>query len=141
MPKNRKKCALGRWGGKRTCDFECTRRLVAALGLGLGAGYLLWGWPHNWYGRDLKIPAGIEGDLVSYGRSLVLDTPKHIGKNATDPAKRYAGNELACVNCHLDAGLGPFAAPFVSTTASFPMLVDNRVITLKERVNGCMRRS
>ena len=59
------------------------------------------------------------------GQALVVDTAKHIGKNATDPQKRYAGNELACVNCHLDAGLRPFAAPFVSTTASFPMLVDD----------------
>ncbi|HYB06090.1 MAG TPA: c-type cytochrome, partial [Methyloceanibacter sp.] len=45
------------------------------------------------------------------------------------------------VNCHLDAGLMPFAAPFVSTFATFPMLVDDQVITLKERINGCMQRS
>jgi thiosulfate dehydrogenase len=45
------------------------------------------------------------------------------------------------VNCHLNAGLRPFAAPFVSTFASFPMLVDDQVITLKHRINGCMHRS
>ena len=54
---------------------------------------------------------------------------------------RFAGNDLACVNCHLNAGLRPFAAPFVSTTASFPMLVDDQVLTLTDRINGCMRRS
>jgi cytochrome c len=37
--------------------------------------------------------------------------------------------------------LRPFAAPFVSTFATVPMLVDDQVITLKERINGCMRRS
>jgi thiosulfate dehydrogenase len=45
------------------------------------------------------------------------------------------------MNCHLDAGLMPFAAPFVSTFATFPMLVDDQVIMLKERINGCMQRS
>jgi thiosulfate dehydrogenase len=54
---------------------------------------------------------------------------------------RYAGNDLACQNCHLNAGLQPFAAPFVSTYATFPMMVDDQMITLTERINGCMRRS
>jgi thiosulfate dehydrogenase len=41
----------------------------------------------------------------------------------------------------LNAGLQPFAAPFVSTLATFPMLVDDQVLTLTDRINGCMRRS
>jgi thiosulfate dehydrogenase len=49
---------------------------------------------------------------------------------------RYAGNDLAC-----NAGLQPFAAPFVSTFATFPMMVDDQVLTLTDRINGCMRRS
>ena len=116
--------------------------LVVALAAGLGAGYLLWGWPTNWYARDVtNLPASPENDIIRYGHSLIVDTPKHIGKAASDPQKRYAGNDLACKNCHLDAGLRPFAAPFVSTFATFPMLVDDQVITLKERINGCMLRS
>lgn len=54
---------------------------------------------------------------------------------------RFGGNDLACQSCHLNAGLQPFAAPFVSTFATFPMLVDDQVLTLKERINGCMTRS
>jgi thiosulfate dehydrogenase len=54
---------------------------------------------------------------------------------------RFGGNDLACQSCHLNAGLQPFAAPFVSTFASFPMMVSDRVLTLKERINGCMTRS
>lgn len=116
--------------------------VVAALAAGLGAGYLIWGWPTNWYARDLaNLPPGPKGDLIRYGHALVVNTASQIGKSATDPAKRYAGNDLACANCHLNAGLKPFAAPFVSTFASFPILVDDQVITLKERVNGCMQRS
>ena len=45
---------------------------------------------------------------------------------------RYAGNDLACQNCHLKAGLQAFAAPFVSTFATFPMMVDDQVLTLTQ---------
>lgn len=116
--------------------------LVAALAAGVGAGYVIWGWPTDWYARDVtKLPASPENDLIRNGHALIVDTATHIGKSASDPQKRYAGNDLACMNCHLDAGLRPFAAPFVSTFATFPMLADDQVLTLRERINGCMRRS
>lgn len=115
---------------------------VLAAGAGLGAGYLLWGIPTHWYAVDLsRLGKGTQSDLIRYGRELIVNTPRYIGKNATDPAMRYAGNDLACQNCHLNAGLQPFAAPFVSTYATFPMMIDDEVITLTERINGCMRRS
>jgi thiosulfate dehydrogenase len=82
-----------------------------------------------------------ENDVIRHGHDLVINTAEHIGKDATDTQKCYAGTDLACVNCHLNAGLRPFAAPFVSTFATFPMLVDDQVITLKHRINGCMQRS
>src|SRR6185312_13681597 len=116
--------------------------LIVATAAGLGISYLLWGRQPNWYAVDVtRLGQGPEADLIRYGRDLVINTPQHIGKSATDPAMRYAGNELACANCHLNAGLQPFAAPFVSTFATFPMMVDDQVITLTERINGCMRRS
>ena len=115
--------------------------LVAALAVGLGAGYLIWGWPTDWYARDVTNSRRAQERCHSQGHALIVDTATHIGKNAADPQNRYAGNDFACVNCHLNAGLRPFAAPFVSTYASFPMMVDDKVITLKERINGCMIRS
>ena len=116
--------------------------LVLATAGGLGAGYYLWGTQKDWYAVDIaKLGAGAENDLIRYGRDLIVDTPKHIGKNAINPALRYAGNDLACQNCHLKAGLQAFAAPFVSTFATFPMFVDDQVLTLTQRLNGCMRRS
>ena len=115
--------------------------LIAAVA-GLGGGYLMWGQPTNWYATDItKLGQGAENDLIRYGRELIVNTPRHIGKNAADPAMRLAGNDLACQSCHLNAGLQPFAAPFVSTFATFPMLVDDQVLTLADRINGCMRRS
>ena len=116
--------------------------LVVATVAGLGIGYLLWDQHPNWYAVDVnKLGPGPEADLIRYGRDLIVNTPTHIGKSATNPAMRYAGNDLACQNCHLNAGLQPFAAPFVSTFATFPMLVDDQVLTLTDRINGCMRRS
>ena len=117
--------------------------LAVAAAAGLGAGYVLWNKKEvNWYAVDInKLGPGPENDLIRYGRDLIVNTARHIGKNATDPALRYAGNDLSCQNCHLNAGLQPFAAPFISTFATFPMMVDDQVLTLTGRLNGCMRRS
>ena len=50
------------------------------------------------------LPDDDYGRLVRRGRDLVTATYAHIGPEVGDPAKRYAGNNLACGNCHLDAG-------------------------------------
>ena len=117
--------------------------LVVAVAVGIGVGYFLWGLPTNWYAvaEVDKLGPGPENDLIRYGKDLIVNTPRYIGKSATDPAMHYAGNDLACQSCHLNAGLQPFAAPFVSTFATFPMMVDDQVLTLTQRINGCMIRS
>ena len=117
--------------------------ILAGATAGLAAGYLLWSTLPNWYAvRDVaKLPAGRQNDLIIYGYQLVTNTQRYLGPDVANPAMRFAGNNLACGNCHLRAGLQPFAAPFVSTYTSFPMMVDDRVITLSERINGCMARS
>jgi thiosulfate dehydrogenase len=120
-----------------------TAALLGAMGAGLAAGYVIWGWPTDWYaGHDVSaLPSGPQTDLIRYGEQLVADTARHIGKSATDPAKRYAGNDLACSHCHINSGLKPFGIPLVSTFATFPMMVDEQVMSLAQRINGCMTRS
>jgi len=117
--------------------------MLAGAAAGLAAGYLLWGGRPNWYAvRDVgKLPADRQNDLAAYGYQLIINTQRYLGPDVADAAMRFAGNNLACGNCHLRAGLQPFAAPFVSTYTTFPMMVDDRVITLSERINGCMTRS
>jgi thiosulfate dehydrogenase len=117
--------------------------ILAGATAGLAAGYLLWSTRPNWYAvRDVaKLPAGRQNDLIIYGYQLVTNTQRYLGPDVADAAMRFAGNNLACGDCHLRAGLQPFAAPFVSTYTTFPMMVDDRVITLNERINGCMTRS
>jgi thiosulfate dehydrogenase len=117
--------------------------LAVAGAVGLSVGYVLWNKKEvNWYAADVnKLGPGPENDLIRYGKDLIVNTARHIGKNAADSAMRYAGNNLACQNCHLNAGLQPFAAPFSSTVATLPRRVDDQVLTLTDRINGCMRRS
>ena len=115
---------------------------VAAVAAGVGIGYALWAEPDYYAPTDAAdLPQGGDNDLIRLGWGIITRTATHIGKDAEDPALRYAGNDLACANCHLDAGLKPFAAPLVSTWTSYPMMVDDRVLTLAERINGCMLRS
>jgi len=117
--------------------------IAGAGGLGLLIGYLQWGSRPDWFvPRDVSaLPSSPEDELVRYGWQVIADTAAHIGSNATDPTLRYAGNDLACTNCHLRAGLKAYAAPFVSTFTSFPMMVNDQVLTLRDRINGCMTRS
>ncbi|MEJ1937070.1 c-type cytochrome, partial [Nostoc sp. NIES-2111] len=60
-----------------------------------------------------------------------------------DASKRYAGNNLACRNCHLHAGTEPFAFPVYGIAPDFPAYSarSGTAITLPDRLNSCMRRS
>jgi thiosulfate dehydrogenase len=83
------------------------------------------------------------GALVKYGYALFTDTPDEIGPTAKDPGKRYAGNSLACGNCHLQGGTQPYAMPLTGVWGQFPRYRarEGAVDTLEERINGCMERS
>jgi thiosulfate dehydrogenase len=121
----------------RTVVFEICIALAALAGFGVG--YLLWDRTDAYYAVDLAaLGPGPENDVIRYGHALIVDTPRYIGRSAENPAMAYGGNDLACQSCHLKAGLQPFAAPFVSTAATFPMMVNNKVVTLPDRINSCM---
>jgi thiosulfate dehydrogenase len=83
------------------------------------------------------------GKLVKYGYALMVDTANQIGPMVADPAKRYAGNNLTCQNCHLRAGTQPYAMPLTGVWGQFPQYRgrEGEIGTLEERINGCMERS
>jgi thiosulfate dehydrogenase len=83
------------------------------------------------------------GTLVKYGRALFTDTANEIGPAVADAAKRFAGNNLACQNCHLQAGAQPYAMPMTGVWGQFPQYRgrEGAVDMLEERINGCMERS
>jgi thiosulfate dehydrogenase len=89
------------------------------------------------------LPDDDYGRLVRRGRDLVTATYAHIGPEVPDLAKRYAGNNLACSNCHLDAGTKKFALPIFGLYGEFPKysVRSGAEITVEDRVNSCMTRS
>ena len=116
--------------------------LLAALLLPLGAAHAQSA--AGWQPPDIdKLPNDKYGQLARQGKLLMEQTYKYLGPEAKDPAKRYAGNNLACVSCHIDAGRRKFGNPWVGTFANFPQYRarEDAVSTTEERINGCMERS
>ena len=98
----------------------------------------------RWTPPDMsKVGEDPFGDLVKYGHALFTDTPNEIGPEVSDAAKRFAGNNLACQNCHLKAGTQPYAMPLIGVWGQFPQYRgrEGAVDMLEERINGCMERS
>jgi len=83
------------------------------------------------------------GALVKYGYALFTDTANEIGPTVSAPAKRFAGNNLACESCHLRGGSQPYAMPLMGVWGQFPRYRARKgtVETLEDRINGCMERS
>lgn len=88
--------------------------------------------PNNSYGR-----------LVRRGRDLITATYAHIGPEVPDRSKRFAGNNLACGNCHLQAGTKKFGIPLFGLFGDFPRYSarSGAQITIEDRFNSCMTRS
>lgn len=81
-------------------------------------------------------------EAIHYGRRLITETYAHIGPEVSDPAMRFAGNNLACQNCHLDAGHVSGGLALVGVSAKYPLTQSGGgVETLADRINGCMQRS
>ncbi len=89
------------------------------------------------------LPDDDYGRLARRGRDLVTATYAHIGPEVSDPAKRYAGNNLACGDCHLEAGTKKFGLPIFGLYDQFPHYSARAGadITIEDRVNSCMTRS
>lgn len=89
------------------------------------------------------LPDNDYGRVVRHGRDLITATYAHIGPEVSDPAKRYAGNNLACGNCHLEAGTKRFGLPVFGLCGDFPKYSARAgaEISIEDRVNSCMSRS
>src|ERR1700747_3070801 len=83
------------------------------------------------------------GRLVKYVHALVTNTANEIGPTVADPNKRFSGNNLACQNCHLQAGTQPYAMPLTGIWGQFPQYRgrEGAVATIEDRINGCLERS
>jgi thiosulfate dehydrogenase len=89
------------------------------------------------------LPHDAHGLQVRDGRDLVKATYAYIGPNVADASKRYAGNNLACANCHLEAGTKKFGLPLFGLYNDFPQYSarSGGEISIEDRINSCMTRS
>src|SRR5499426_3873133 len=67
------------------------------------------------------LPDDANGRLIRRGRDLITATYAHVGPDVPDPAQRFAGNNLACSNCHLNAGTKMFGIPLFGLFGKYPL--------------------
>jgi thiosulfate dehydrogenase len=86
------------------------------------------------------IPNDEYGDMVRYGRELIVNTAYYIGPEGIKG--HYLNNKMNCGSCHLDAGTRPYGLNYFSSHARYPQYRsrENRILTLAERVNNCIER-
>lgn len=87
-----------------------------------------------------RIPNDKFGEMVRYGRELMLHTAYHIGPDGVD--SKYTGNKMNCTNCHQDAGTKPYAYNLLRSHEQYPQYRarEGRVLSLADRVNNCITR-
>src|SRR5260221_9249720 len=101
-------------------------------------------WPdYSVNGPGFITPAMADGELIAYGYKLVAATFAVIGPEAPDATKRFAGNNLACQNCHFDGGTSRTGLALVGVFRTYPKFSarSGREISLAERLDECMTRS
>ncbi len=90
-----------------------------------------------------SIPDNEEGKLIKLGRNIFTETFKYIGPDVKDSTKRFSGNNMDCQNCHFSAGTAKKVFGLVGVYAKYPAMDarENKIISLQQRINGCMTRS
>jgi thiosulfate dehydrogenase len=80
---------------------------------------------------ESAIPAGPEGEAIRRGLAIITETRA--------AAPQYAGNDLRCANCHLDAGRTAGAAPLWAAYGNFPAwrAKNGRMNSFEKRVQDC----
>lgn len=80
---------------------------------------------------DTEIPNNAFGDQVRRGMDIFMNTKAL--------APEYVGNEMNCVNCHIDRGRKANSAPLWAAYPMYPAYrkKNNKVNTYVERMQGC----
>lgn len=74
-------------------------------------------------------------EQIRLGYQIVRDPQQH--------AAAYVGNEMSCMNCHLNGGQRELALPYVGIAGAFPeyRARDGELIDLSARIADCFERS
>src|ERR1700682_804676 len=96
---------------------------------------------NEWHAPDINlVPQTPEGDMIRYGRELIVNTSVYLGpKGVLAPVT----NGMNCQNCHIEAGTRSFGNSFAAGGSTYPKYRDRsgRVESVECRVNECMERS
>ncbi|MBE1556252.1 c-type cytochrome [Sporosarcina limicola] len=90
------------------------------------------------------VPEGPLGEAILRGYELTNDTSNVLRAEAASVEDGEARvNALSCTSCHAGAGLEEETSSLVGMSAVYPMFIgrSGQIVTLEERINGCMVRS
>ena len=89
---------------------------------------------------DSRIPAGILGKQIRYGRDLVAHTAKYLGPNGS---VKHLSNGMNCQNCHLDAGTKVLGNNYSAVFSTYPRFRERSgaTETVIKRISDCFERS
>lgn len=90
------------------------------------------------------VPEGPLGEAILRGFELTNDTSNVLrAEAATAEDGENLVNVLSCTSCHAGAGIEEDSSSFVGISAVYPMYIprSGQIVTLEERINGCMVRS
>ncbi len=95
----------------------------------------------EWHSPDINlVPHTPDGEMIRYGRELIVNTATYFGPKGTIAA---ITNGMNCQNCHMWAGTKSFGNNFSAVAANYPKYRDRsgRVESIEFRINDCMERS
>ena len=95
----------------------------------------------EWTAPDTTlIPATKEGDLIRYGRELILHTAHFFGPDGTIT---QISNGMNCNNCHLEAGTRILGNNFSMVASTYPLYRNRsgKIESVEMRINDCFERS
>jgi thiosulfate dehydrogenase len=86
------------------------------------------------------IPHSEAGDLIRYGRELIIHTSWYLGPKGK---VAHISNGMNCQNCHLTAGTKPWGNNYGAVAATYPRYRDRSgaMESIEKRVNDCLERS
>jgi thiosulfate dehydrogenase len=90
--------------------------------------------------EEKEIPYDSNGDLIRYGKELVVNTSKYLGPQGI---AAQITNGMNCQNCHINGGTKNFGIPLSAVAATYPKWLDRseRTQSVESRVNDCLQRS
>jgi len=96
---------------------------------------------NEWQAPDINLlPHDKEGELIRYGRELIVNTSTYLGPKGTIAALT---NGMNCQNCHIEAGAKSFGNSFAAVASTYPKYRDRsgKIESIEFRIKECLERS